>query len=52
MTKDGDIVAFGIDKLPEEQMTAQEFIDYVNEQGGTCTAAHPLELIIEDWKTN
>lgn len=23
-------------------MTAQEFIDYVNEQGGTCTAAHPF----------
>ena len=41
LTKDGDIVAFGIDKLPEEQMTAQEFIDYVNKQGGTCTAAHP-----------
>ena len=29
LTKDGDIVAFGIDKLPEEQMTAQEFIDSV-----------------------
>lgn len=35
-------MAFGIDKLPEEQMTAQEFIDYVNKQGGTCTAAHPF----------
>lgn len=41
LTKDGDIVAFGIDELPEEQMTAQEFIDYVAKAGGTCTAAHP-----------
>lgn len=42
LTKDGDIVAFGIDKLPEEQMTAQEFIDYVTSKGGVCTAAHPF----------
>lgn len=41
LTKDGDIVAFGIDKLPEEQMSAQEFIEYVDKFGGTCTAAHP-----------
>lgn len=41
LTKDGDIVAFGIEELPEEQMTAQEFIDYVTKAGGTCTAAHP-----------
>ena len=41
LTKDGDIVAFGIDKLPEEQMSAQEFIQYVDKFGGTCTAAHP-----------
>lgn len=41
LSKDGDIVAFGIDELPKEQMTAQEFIDYVAKSGGTCTAAHP-----------
>lgn len=41
LTKDGDIVAFGIDKLPEEQMSAQEFIECVDRFGGTCTAAHP-----------
>lgn len=41
LTKDGDIVAFGIDKLPDEQMSAQEFIEYVDRFGGTCTAAHP-----------
>lgn len=41
LTKDGDIVAFGIDKLPDEQMSAQEFIECVDRFGGTCTAAHP-----------
>lgn len=41
LTKDGDIVAFGIDKLPDEQMSAQEFIEYVDRFGGTCTVAHP-----------
>lgn len=41
LTKDGDIVAFGIDKLPEDQMSAQDFIEYVDKFGGTCTAAHP-----------
>lgn len=41
LTTDGDIVAFGIDRLPENQMNAQEFIDYVNSFGGTCTSAHP-----------
>lgn len=41
LTKDGDIVAFGINKLPDEQMSAQEFIEYVDRFGGTCTAAHP-----------
>lgn len=41
LTTDGDIVAFGIDELPKEQMSAQEFIEYVNSFGGTCTSAHP-----------
>lgn len=41
LTKDGDIIAFGIDKLPDEQMSAQEFIEYVDRFGGTCTVAHP-----------
>lgn len=38
---EGDIVAFGIDKLPEPHLPAQEFIDYITAQGGVCIAAHP-----------
>ncbi len=38
---EGDIVAFGIDKLPQPHMMAQEFIDYVTAQGGVCISAHP-----------
>lgn len=42
LTKEGDILAFGIDKLPSEMLlTAQEFIDYVNSKGGVTIAAHP-----------
>lgn len=43
LTKEGDILAFGIDELPKESLlSAQEFIDYVNERGGACIAAHPF----------
>ncbi len=42
LTLQGDIVAFGIDKLPEPNLNAQEFIDYVNKCGGVCIAAHPF----------
>ncbi len=38
---EGDIVAFGIDHLPELHLPAQEFIDFVTEQGGVCISAHP-----------
>lgn len=38
----GDILAFGIDELPEPNLSAQEFINYVNERGGICIAAHPF----------
>lgn len=41
LTTEGDILAYGIDELPEPGMSAQEFVDYVNQQGGACTAAHP-----------
>jgi len=40
-TKEGDIVAFGLDFLPQETPTAQEFLDFVNGQNGFCFAAHP-----------
>lgn len=38
----GDILAFGIDHYPEERVDAQEFIDYVHEQGGVVISAHPF----------
>ena len=42
LTLQGDIVAFGIDELPEPNLSAQEFIDYVNSYGGICISAHPF----------
>ena len=42
LTLQGDILAFGIDELPEPNLSAQEFIDYVNSKGGVCIAAHPF----------
>ncbi|MGF3066679.1 PHP domain-containing protein [Facklamia sp. P12945] len=41
LTTEGDVLAYGIDELPEPGLSAQEFIDYVNKKGGACTAAHP-----------
>ena len=38
---EGDIVAFGLKELPEPHLPAQEFLDYVNAQGGVCISAHP-----------
>jgi len=40
-TLDGDLLCYGIDKMPETRMSAQETIDYVHAQGGACIAAHP-----------
>lgn len=39
---EGDIAAFGIDDYPKERIHAQDFINYVNEQGGVCFAVHPF----------
>lgn len=39
---EGDIVAFGIDSLPKGRISAQEFVNYVKEQGGVCFSAHPF----------
>lgn len=39
---EGDIVAFGINDLPKGHLPAQEFIDWVNNRGGVCIAAHPF----------
>ena len=38
----GDIIAYGIDEYPSERVSAQEFIDLVQAQGGMCFAAHPF----------
>lgn len=38
----GDILAFGIDSYPQERVSAQEFIDFVHEQGGVVISAHPF----------
>jgi predicted metal-dependent phosphoesterase TrpH len=41
-TRQGDMVAFGLDVLPRRQPTAQEFADFVADRGGFCFAAHPF----------
>lgn len=38
---EGDVVAFGIDHLPEPHLPAQEFLDFVAAQSGVAIAAHP-----------
>lgn len=38
----GDIVAFGIEDYPRERIPAQEFVSYVQSQGGMCFGAHPF----------
>ena len=38
----GDITAWGIDSFPQERVSAQEFIDFVNKSGGFCVACHPF----------
>lgn len=38
----GDIIAFGIDEFPKERINAQDFINYVHEQGGVTIACHPF----------
>lgn len=38
----GDIIAFGIDSIPSERISAQDFINYVAERGGVCFSCHPF----------
>ena len=38
----GDIVAYGIDSYPQTRVSAQEFIDFVHERNGFCSACHPF----------
>ncbi|MDR2800299.1 MAG: PHP domain-containing protein [Desulfovibrio sp.] len=44
-TEAGDIVAFGLDELPERRLSAPEFIALVAERGGFCFAAHPFRSV-------
>lgn len=39
---EGDIVAFGLDQVPDQRMGAQAFINLVKSQGGACISAHPF----------
>lgn len=42
-TRQGDIVAFGLESLPQAYLPpAQDFIDHVNREGGFCFSAHPF----------
>jgi predicted metal-dependent phosphoesterase TrpH len=41
-TRQGDIVAFGLETLPRPNPDAREFVDFVKERGGFCFAAHPF----------
>lgn len=38
----GDITAYGIETFPDHRVSAQDFIDHVNAQGGFCSACHPF----------
>ncbi len=38
----GDITAYGIKSFPACRVSAQNFIDLVNAQGGFCSACHPF----------
>ena len=41
-TRQGDMLAFGLQSLPSSTPTAQECIDFVAEQNGFSCAAHPF----------
>ena len=41
-TKEGDLLCFGLDEVPDQQVSAQHMIDRINQLGGACIAAHPF----------
>ncbi|MDR2668613.1 MAG: PHP domain-containing protein [Desulfovibrio sp.] len=41
-TRQGDVIAFGLDSLPPAMPTSQEFADFVAARNGFCFAAHPF----------
>lgn len=44
LTYEGDLICFGLDKVPSGMMHAQQLINLVNEKGGACIAAHPFRM--------
>ena len=43
-TRQGDVLAFGLESLPSFRPTAQEFLDFVTERNGFACAAHPFRV--------
>jgi len=43
-TYEGDILCFGLDKLPNKRVHARELVDYIYGKGGISIAAHPYRL--------
>lgn len=42
-SREGDILIFGMEKIPNElRLPAQNVVDYINSQGGICISAHPF----------
>ncbi|NBG88219.1 PHP-associated domain-containing protein [Isachenkonia alkalipeptolytica] len=41
LTFEGDILVFGVDKLPEKKLHAHELLQYVHKEGGVMISAHP-----------
>ena len=42
LTYEGDILVFGINKLPDKKMHANQLINYVNKRKGITICAHPF----------
>ena len=41
-TIDGDILCFGLDRIPDNRVTATELVNHLNRLGGATIAAHPF----------
>lgn len=41
LTYEGDMTVFGLDKLPDKMLRAQDLLDLVREQNGIAICAHP-----------
>ncbi len=42
LTYEGDLLVFGLDRLPDKKMHAQKLINIVNTAGGVAISAHPF----------